>query len=452
MNILIVGCGKVGQNLIERLAADKDLNITAIDTNPAVIRDIANQHDIMGITGSGTSLDVLIEAGVKDTDILIAVTESDEINLLTCLIAKKAGGCKTIARVRKPEYGQELDLFKEDLGLAMIINPELTAANEIARTLRFPSAIQIDTFAKGRIEILKFRVAEDSPLHNLQIKNLSSKLNCDVLVCGVERGDEVFIPGGEFTIKSGDLVSIVASLENGTFFFKQIGIKTNKVKDAIIVGGGNTGYYLASLLLKTGIEVKIFDKSEARCNELCELLPKATIINGDGTDCRLLQEEGLEQSEAFVALTNIDEENILLSLYAKTKTKGKVVTKINRIAYDEVISNLYLDTTVNPKNTAAEYVVRFVRARKNSSGSGVETLHYILDGKAEALEFRIRDDSPIADIPIEQLKLKKNIIIACINRNGRIMIPRGRDIITKGDTVIIVTTHSGFQDISDILE
>ncbi len=452
MNILIVGCGKVGQTLIERLNADKELNITAVDTNPALIRDITNQYDIMGVTGSGTSFDTLMEAGVNETDILIAVTESDEINLLTCLIARKAGKCKTIARVRKPEYGKELNLFKEDLGLAMIINPELTAANEIARTLRFPSAIQIDTFAKGRIEILKCRVAEDSPLNGMQIKSLSSKLNCDILVCGVERGDEVFIPGGEFTIAADDLISIVASLENVTYFFKKIGIKTNKVKDTIIVGGGNTGYYLALLLQKAGIEVKIFEQDEARCNELCELLPKATIVNGDGTDCRLLQEEGLEQAESFVALTNIDEENILLSLYAKSKTNGKVVTKINRIAYDEVINNLYLDTTVNPKNAAAEYVVRFVRASKNSKGSGIETLHYILDGKVEALEFRIREESPISGIPIEQLKLKNNILIACINRNGRILIPRGKDVIAKGDTVIIVTTHTGFQDISDILE
>ena len=242
MNILIVGCGKVGQTLIERLNADKELNITAVDTNPALIRDITNQYDIMGVTGSGTSFDTLMEAGVNETDILIAVTESDEINLLTCLIARKAGKCKTIARVRKPEYGKELNLFKEDLGLAMIINPELTAANEIARTLRFPSAIQIDTFAKGRIEILKCRVAEDSPLNGMQIKSLSSKLNCDILVCGVERGDEVFIPGGEFTIAADDLISIVASLENVTYFFKKIGIKTNKVKDTIIVGGGSTSY------------------------------------------------------------------------------------------------------------------------------------------------------------------------------------------------------------------
>ena len=452
MNIMIVGCGKVGQNLIERLTSDNDLNITAVDTNPLVIRDIANHYDIMCVTGSGTSVDTLTQAGVENTDILIAVTESDEINLLTCLIAKKLGGCKTIARVRKPEYGRELLFFKEDLGLAMIINPELTAANVIARALRFPSAIQIDTFAKGRIEILKFRIPESSPLDGLKIKDLTSKIKCDILVCGVEREDSVHIPSGSFELKADDVISIVASMENCSNFFKQIGIKTNKVKDTIIVGGGNTGYYLAELLLKTGIEVKILEKDPARCSELCELLPKATIINGDGTDCRLLEEEGLERSESLVALTGIDEENILLSLYAKTKINGKVVTKINRIAYDEVISNLYLDTTINPKDTAAEYVVRFIRACKNSEGSSVETLHYILDGKAEALEFRIGDHSPVAKTPIEQLKIKAGILIACINRNGRIFIPRGRDVITKGDSVIIVTTHTGFQDISDILE
>ncbi len=452
MNIMIVGCGKVGQNLVERLTTDTELNITVVDTDPQVIRDIANHYDIMCVTGSGTSLDTLTQAGIEETDILIAVTESDEINLLTCLIGKKMGNCKTIARVRKPEYGRELHFFKEDLGLAMIINPELTAANVIARSLRFPSAIQIDTFAKGRIEILKFRVPEKCPLDGLKIKDLATKLKCDVLVCGVEREDAVYIPDGSFELKADDLISIVASMENGSNFFKQIGIKTNKVKDSIIVGGGNTGYYLAELLLKTGIEVKLFEKDPARCSELCELLPKATIINGDGTDCRLLEEEGLERAESLVALTNIDEENILLSLYAKTKISGKVVTKINRIAYDEVISNLYLDTTINPKDTTAEYVVRFIRACKNSKGSGVETLHYILDGKAEALEFRIRDNSPVTDIPIEQLRIKDDILIACINRSGRIMIPRGRDVITKGDTVIVVTTHTDFQDISDILE
>ncbi|MBQ5573821.1 MAG: Trk system potassium transporter TrkA [Bacteroidaceae bacterium] len=452
MNIIIVGCGKVGQKLVERLSIENEHNITVIDSNHEVVTDVVSQYDIMGVTGSGTSLDTLTQAGIQEADILIAVTGSDEYNLLTCLIAKKSGKCKMIARVRNPEYSKEVHLFKEDLGLAMIINPELAAASEIARVLRFPSAIQIDTFAKGRVEILKFRVPEKSVLHNMRVADIVSKLNCDILVCGVERGDEVFIPGGNFVIQSDDLVSIVATFKNGSHFFKEIGIKTNRVKDTIIVGGGKTTVYLAYQLLQTGINVKIIEQNPKKCDFLCQKFPKATIVNGDGTDNKLLLEEGIEYAESFVALTNIDEENILLSLFAKSKNVGKLVTKINRIAYDEVISNLALDTTIYPKNITAEYIVRFVRAMKNSIGSNIETMHYILDGKAEALEFRINEDSPISNIPIQNLKLKKNIIIASITHNGKVIIPRGQDIIHPGDSVIIVTTNTGFKDISDILE
>lgn len=452
MNIIIVGCGKVGIKLAERLSIEKDHNITVLDTDHKTVVDVTNQFDVMGVTGSGTNIDSLNRAGVSDADILIAVTGSDEINLLTCLVAKKTGDCKTIARVRKPEYSKELHVFKEDLGLAMIINPEQAAASEIARSLRFPSAIQIDTFAKGRIEILKFRLNDGSVLDNMLISDIGHKLKCDVLVCGVERGEEAFIPRGDFMLKAGDLVSIVASYKNGAYFFKKIGIKTNRVKDTIIVGGGATSYYLAKQLIQTGIAVKIIEQNPEKCDILSQELPEATVINGDGTDNRLLLEEGLEYAESFVALTNIDEENILLSLFAKSKMNGKLVTKINRIAYDEVINNLGLDTTVYPKNITAEYIIRFVRAKKNSFGSDIETMHYILDGKAEALEFRIREDSPISDIPIEDLRLKRNILLASINRNGRIFIPRGHDVIKTGDTVIVVTTHTGFQGIGDILE
>ena len=406
----------------------------------------------MGVTGSGMNLDTLIESGIKDADILIAVTGSDEINLLTCLLARKVGNCETIARVRNPEYGKELHLFKEDLGLAMIVNPEYTAANVIARVLRFPTAIQIDTFAKGRVEILKFKIPENSVLNNLKIADLSSKVNCDILVCGVERGDDAFIPNGNFILESGDLVSIVTSLKNANDFFKKIDLKTNSVKDTIIVGGGNTAYYLANNLIQSGIKVKIIEIDSKRCDELCKLLPKATIINADGTNNKILLEEGIAYAESFVSLTNIDEENILLSLFAKSCTEGKLVTKINRIAYDNVISNLDLDTTVYPKNITAEHIERFVRAKKNSLGSNIETMHLILDGKAEALEFRIKEKSPIAGISLEKLSLKKNILIACITRNGKIIFPRGKDFILPGDTVIVVTTHKGLKDISDILE
>ncbi len=452
MKIIIVGLGKVGIKLADRLSQENEYDITVVDLRTNVVQSVTNDFDVMGVVGSGASVEILEEAGIQDADILIAVTGSDELNLLTCLIAKKAGNCQTIARVRKPEYSKEIGMLKDDLGLAMVINPEHTAASEMARVLRFPSAIDIDTFAKGRVEILKFKLDEDSVLHDLRISEMGRKLQCDVLVCGVEREDKVFIPGGDFILKKGDFVSIVAAPHNGSAFFEKIGIKTNRVKNTMIVGGGDTSYYLAYQLLQKGIDVKIIEQKQERCDELCQLLPKATIIHGDGTDNKLLLEEGVESAESFVALTNIDEENILLSLFAKSKTSGKLITKINRIAYDEVINNLDLDTTIYPKNITTEYILRFVRAMNNSLDSNVETLHYILDGKAEALEFKIGDNSPVSGVPIEKLSLKKNILVACIIRNGKIIIPRGKDIIEKGDNVIIVTATTGFNDISDILE
>ncbi len=451
MNVIIVGCGNVGYKLVENLSKETDLNITVVDSNHEVISDIVNRYDIMGVVGSGSRIDILKEAGIKDADILIAVTDSDELNLLTCLIAKKLGDCQTIARVRKPEYSKQVHIFKEDLGLAMIVNPEETAAEEIARVLRFPSAIQIDTFAKGRVEILKFRIAKGSVLSDMRIADMGKSLGCDVLVCGIERKDETFIPGGNFILFEGDIVSIVASPENAAYFFQKIGVKTNKVKDTMIVGGGDTGYYLAKRLIRDGINVKIIDKKILRCEELSELIPKATIIHGDGTDNRVLLEEGLEYTESFVSLTDSDEENILLSLFVRGKTDCKCVTKINRIAYDNVIPGLNLDAVVYPKNITAEYIVRFVRAKKNSIGSNIETMHMILDDKAEALEFRIRENSPVSGKTIESLELKENVLITCITRDGQVITPRGKDVITTGDTVIVVTTNAGFKDITDIL-
>jgi len=452
MNIIIVGCGKVGQKITQMLSLEREHNITVVDTNYAVVSNLVNEYDIMGVEGNGTSIDTLTDAGIKKADILIAITGSDEINLITCLIAKKLGNCRTIARVRKPQYNKEINLIKDELGLAMVINPELTAAGEIARVLRFPSAIQIDTFAKGRVEILKFKIPEDSPLDNLKIADMHSKLDCDVLVCGVERGEEAVIPRGDFVLKEGDKISIIGSYSNVSDFFKKIKLKLQSVKDTIIVGGGETGYYLAKRLIQTGINVKIIEKNASRCEELCELLPKATIINGDGTDVRVLMEEGLEYANSFVTLIDIDEENVMLSLFAKSKMNGKIITKINRIAYDDVISGLDLDTIIYPKNITAEYIVRFVRAKNNSVGSNIETMHFIIDGKAEALEFKIENNSPASNIPLEKLALKDNVLVACINRGGRIILPRGKDVIEGGDTVIVVTKEVGVKDISDILK
>ncbi|MBE7015234.1 MAG: Trk system potassium transporter TrkA [Ruminococcaceae bacterium] len=452
MNIIIVGCGKVGQKLAEQLSQEKIHNITVLDTRYNVIQDLINQFDIMGVVGSCTDIDVLAEAGVKDANILIAVTGSDELNLLTCLMAKKTGNCQTIARVRRPEYSKELHIFKEDLGLAMIINPEQTAAAEMARILRAPSAIQIDTFAKGRAEIIKFKIGEKSPLEDVRIADIIKKIDSDILVCGVERGEDAFIPGGDFILRRGDLVSIVATLKSGVDFFKKIGFNTNRVRDTIIVGGGDTAYYLAKILLATGVKVKLVEKNEQRCEELCSKLPKATIINGDGTDNNLLLEEGLEYAQSFVSMTNIDEENILLSLYAKSKMEGKVITKVNRVSYDDVIDGLDLGSVIYPKNITADHIVKFVRAMNNSIGNNIETMHVILGGNAEALEFRIRENSKVTGIPLSEIKLKSNTLIACINRSGNIILPRGRDTIEVDDTVIVVTTNHGFNDIKDILE
>ncbi len=453
MNIIIAGCGKVGEKLTELLNEEKNHNITVVDICSNVITDIIGKYDVMGVVGSAVNIDTMKEAGIEDADILIAVTNSDELNMLACLIAKKLGDCKTIARVRDPEYAKTVHLIKKELGLAMVINPELASANAIARLLRFPSAIQIDTFAKGRIEILKFKVEEGSVLDNFEVQKIVAKLGCDVLVCGIERDNETFIPGGNFVIKAGDLVSVVAPITAETSFFKKIGIMHNRVKDTIIVGGGEIGYYLAKKLSESGIDVKIIEKNIRKCENLCEELPKkVSIINGDGTDNRLLLEEGLEKAESFVSLTNMDEENILLSLYAKTKTDGKIITKINRIAYDDVIDSLDIGTKIYPKNITAENIIRFVRATSNSMHNNIETMHFILNGKAEALEFFISDNSPVSNIPLVELNLKDNILIACINRGGKIIMPRGSDVILPGDSVVVVTLRSGFGDISDILK
>lgn len=451
MKIIIAGMGKTGYKLAGLLSRDENHEVTVIDKSNENIRHVVNEFDIMGVTGDATDIYILMEAGIEEADLYISVTGNDEINLLTCLLAKKAGDCKTIARVRKKQYISAFNLFNNDLGLALAINPENAAASEIARVLRFPSAIQIDTFAKGRIEILKFRIQDQSPLNGIKICDLVPRFKCDILVCGVERGDDAFIPGGNFVMERGDLVSVVATPRSAAQFFETIGVKTNKVKNTLIIGGGDTAYYLAQRLLQSGIDVKIIEQDIKRCEELCDLLPKADIVNGDGTNTDLLMEEGISGYEAVVSLTGIDEENIMLSLFAKTVTDGKLVTKINRITYDTVIESLELDTIVNPNSITAERIERFVRASENG-GDGIETMHLVLDDKAEALEFRIKEDDSLCGKTLIELPLKENVLIACINRDGKVIIPRGKDSILCGDSVIVVTTHHGITSIDEILK
>ena len=452
MNIIIAGCGKVGRALAEQLSREKH-DITVIDRKPEAIQQITNIADVRGVVGNGASFEIQMDAGIDTADLMIAVTDADEVNLLCCLIAKKAGGCQTIARVRNPVYHHEIHHIKDELGLSMVINPEWAAAMEMARLLRFPSAIDIDTFANGRIELLRFQLEEQNPLCNNKIKDLHMLSRCEVLICIVERGNKVLIPSGEVELKAGDMISVVASPVNASRFFKTIGIETNQVKNTMIIGGGKISFYLAKRLLEMGIQVKIIEKDRDACERLCEILPKAMIINGDGTDRELLAEEGLAKAEGFAALTNMDEENVMLALYAKSMSKAKKITKVNRNTFDTIIGSLNIGSLIYPKHITSETILQYVRAMQNSIGSNVETLYRLVDGNAEALEFVIKGKSEVTDIPLQELQLKPHIRVCAINRKGKIIIPKGQDCIQKGDSVVIITTDCGaYKDIRDIMK
>ena len=452
MKIIIVGCGKIGSTLAEQLSSEQH-DLVVIDKNPQKIQQLSESIDVMGIVDNGASISVLSDAGIEDAHLLISVTGSDELNLLCCVIAKKVSKCHTIARVRNPLYNKERAFIRKSLGITMIINPELASAIEISRLLRFPSAIELDTFAKGRVELLKFKLLPEFKLGGMTIVEIVDKLRCNILICGVQRGKEVFIPSGNFVLQDNDLISIIASPKNSAFFFKKVGVPTHQVKNALIVGGGTLGYYLASLLIDLKIKVRIVENNPQRCQELSELLPQATIIHGDGTDKKLLLQEGLTQTEAFITLTSMDEENIFLSLFAKKNSKAKLVSKVTRISFDDIIDGLDIGSVIYPKYITADYILQYVRAMENSlSSSNVETLYHIQDNQAEALEFAVKEASSITNTPLSQLNTKDNLLIACINRNGSILIPRGQDTIQVGDTVIIVTSVKGLNDLNDILK
>ena len=441
----------MGTTLAEQLNRENH-DITLIDTNGEAIQNISDSADVMGVTGNGAVYQVQMEAGIQDADLLIATTNSDELNMLCCLIAKKAGNCHTIARIRNPEYSSEIRYIREELNLSLAINPELAAAREIARLLRFPSAIKIEPFAKGRIELLKFLIPEHSLLNDMRVMDVVNRLKSNVLICVVERGNDVVIPDGNFVMKKGDKISFIASHQGSADFFKKAGVDNNIVKSAMFVGGGKLTHYLCRLLEDTKIKIKIIERDEERCRQLSELLPKAMIIHGDGTDEQLLLEEGIRQTEAFASLTGFDEENIMLSLYASSQSKAKLITKVNKIAFENVINSLNLGSLIQPKMLTAEIILQYVRAMQNSMGSSnIETLYKIAADKAEALEFRVKEGSPILGIPLEKLKLIDNLLVACINRGGTIITPRGKDTVEAGDTVIVVTTHTGLNDLTDIL-
>lgn len=450
LKIIIVGCGKVGANLVDQLSKEGH-DITVIDKKAEKIQDITNTYDVMGLVGNGASYSTQMEAGIEETDLIIAVTDSDELNLLCCTVAKRVGKCAAIARVRTPDYSEETGYLREQLGLALIINPELEAAREVARILYLPTALEVNSFAHGQAELVKFKVPEGNLLNGLSLAYLGKNITNDILICAVERNGEVYMPNGDFVLQSGDVVSFVSERHIARDFLKQIGLATRQVKDTMIIGASKAAYYLAKELLNMGISVKIIEKEKENCESLSVKLPKAIIINGDGTDPDILKEEGIETVQSFIPLTGIDEENIMLTLYAKQVSKAKVVTKINRVNYKQVINNLDLGSLVYPKYITSEAIIAYVRAKKNSIGSNIETLYHMFDSRVEAIEFIVEENSKVSGVPIKDLKLKKDVLISFINHNGHIIIPTGNDEIEDGDTVMIVTKNTGFTGIDDIV-
>jgi len=451
MDVIIVGCGQVGRTLAAQLNAEGH-NITVIDTSSEKIKSVTNEIDAMGIIGNGASPLVQQQANVKGAELLIAVTNSDELNLLCCVVAKRVGNCHTIARVRDHAYNAETAYLKEELGLSLVINPELAAAEEIARVLRFPSAISIEPFAKGKVELIKFKLPEDSPIIGMSVKDVISTYKCDVLFCTAERAEETFIIKGNFIFEPKDIISFIAPSRRASAFFKKINYTANSVKDAIIVGSDEITQYLCQITKGSGISLKIIEKSKDKCNELAERFPEVTIINADTSEKDVLLSEGIENAGAFLALSDLDEENIILSLYARAASRAKLVTKIKRIDFDEVIQRLELDTVIYPKNITANIITRYVRSMNGTKGSNMQTLYSIIKGKIEASEFLVNDKLPIAGVSLSELRFKKNALIAAIMRGKSIITPRGYDSIQPGDLVIVVSEEMGVRDIMDIFE
>ena len=452
MKIIIVGCGKVGMTLAEELD-NEGHDITIIDQDSVVVEKVTQSMDVMGVVGNGAVFQVQMDAGIREADLLIATTTSDELNMLCCLLAKRLGAKQTIARVRNPVYYQQIHLFKDELKLSMAVNPELVLAGEISRVLIFPSAAKVETFAKGRVELVEASINENNPMAGLSFREFYEKYQIKMLVCAVQRGGEVYIPDGSFVPKQGDKINIAASHKEIERFFKFVGALRSRVKNVLICGGGKTAYYLSLKLLSLGMNVKIIERDAERCGELCELLPKATIIHGNATDHELLEEEGIDHVDGFVALTGMDEENIIMSMYAKTKKVSKIITKVNDEALQHMVDELGMESVVSAKNVTANLIMSYVRAMKNSMGSAnIETVYQLINGRVEALEFQIREGARYTGIPLKDLTLKENHLVACIVRKRQIIIPGGNDTLEVGDSVVVVTMSQGLEDLEEILK
>ncbi len=449
MRLVIVGAGKIGATLVAKLANEQH-DVIIVDKDPKIVEQIVNRFDVMGVCGGGADRMILEEAGVNYADFVIACTSRDELNILCCMLAKKLGAKHTVARVRDPEYFMEMEYMKGELDLDMWFNPELRTAKEIADILSFPTAINVETFADGAAVMIELRVKKENPMIGKTIMDIMRDFDVKALISMVERENKVFIPRGDFVIQEGDVVHVTASEKEITNFSKKMQTFKRKARSVFIVGGGKIAYYLAKELINRKVSVKIIEKDEERCSWLSEELPEASILHGDGTDHEVLDEEGLDKCNAVVTLTGMDEENVIVSLYAARKKVAKVVTKVDRPTIGQMVSHLGLDSVISPRSIIASSIVRFIREVQAEGKTRINQLYNIHE-KVEALEFSVTSDFPYKDVALKDLNVKKNYLVNGIVRNREFIIPKGDTTFIEGDEVLVVTTEKNVKRLDDII-
>lgn len=451
MKIIVVGGGKIGITILANLVAEGH-DVLLIDNNPDKINEITNIYDVIGLCGNGADSEVLIEADVDKAELLIATTDSDELNMLSCFLAKRMGAKDTVCRIRNPEYNDNsLNFMRKELDISMAINPELLAASELFNILKLPSAAKIETFSIRNFELIELKLKPGTLLDGMKLMDLRSKFKAKFLVCAVQRGEEAYIPDGNFVLKSGDKIGLTAAPTEIAKLLKEMGVLQKQAKNIMIFGGSRTAYYLARMLTLAGNSVTIIERDKKLCDELCESIPKAVVINGDGAKQELLLEEGLQSVDAFVSLTGMDEENLLLASFAQSQNVPKVIAKVNREELIPLAEHWGLECIVSPKELIADKLVQYARALENSVGSSVETLYKLMDGKVEVLEFKVKSDFPKLKIAFKDLKTKPNTLVAGIARDRKIIIPSGEDMLLADDKVVVLAANQRINKLSDIL-
>ena len=451
MKIVIIGLGSIGKTILKSLSGEGH-TITIIDEEKYRIESLIEKYDVLGVVGNGASMDIQNEAGVGDADVVIALTRSDELNILACLVAKKVGAQNTIARVRNPDYSKQIVEMKDDLGISMVVNPEKETANEIFNIVNLPSVAQIEHFAEGKVSLVEVVAEKGCSLIGETLISLGKKLNTKVLICAVRRGDEVIIPSGNFMFREGDRIHFTSNAKMLGDFLSEVNLVKSPLKNIMIVGGGRVGFYLAGSLAKKKYAVKLVERDFANAEELAEFLPQVTVICGDGTKHDLLIEEGIEAMDAFVALTDIDEENMIVSMFANKKKVKKTITQIKSDNLYGMLDELGINNNVSTKQIVANRIISYIRALANTVGSNVLTLYRLVNNQVEALEFAAKKQESFYDKPLRKLKIKKDCLIACIIRQNEVIIPNGGSEIKLGDNVVVVTTHKNFDDLNDVFE